>query len=484
MGSDYFTKFGNLKWFVIIVFVACTILSLITVLGYPGQMSYDSFYALRESRTFVQGGSYPPMHAYVWRLFETIKSGPLLMWVFHNSILILSYLFVVSCLIKTRLVVVVGVCITFLWPAVFGSMLTVWKDVPTAAYLMSGFAIYLIVLKIKNGTVRNITIILALISLVLGMSMKLNAVVAGFPVLWLLLYRAVFKGREKAIVKSFIGSIIVVLPVIFISSYNLEKFQKFKPYNYLIAYPETYTLANDLIGMSYYTNKDIVLDDGNIFITAECVKEIYSGFGIQEMQPLVKNCKDISNQNYFKYFGKTQLLGPWLEYIASDPESYLKSKFFFMMSLIGMVDYPSYLVTQYHTPNSIQISLPSQSPLNPNAGEYWEADTATSEISSYARWYVMSADKYQLRVYVPYLFALLSVLILAIFHEFKIEFLALFISGFLYFASNALLVVEAGTRYNLWSVFCAFILIIKMFDVWVSIANSYRIKSKKVCDRC
>ena len=53
-------------------------------------MSFDSMYALRQARTGIDTGGYPPMVSYLWALCEKVVPGQGGMFVLQNALVFLG----------------------------------------------------------------------------------------------------------------------------------------------------------------------------------------------------------------------------------------------------------------------------------------------------------------------------------------------------------------------------------------------------------
>ncbi|MEM7353105.1 MAG: hypothetical protein AAF657_20090, partial [Acidobacteriota bacterium] len=66
--------------------VAVTIL----VCAWPGFLSYDSFYMLRQARFGLTDSMHPPLMTLIWRALDSIYPGPALMLLFNASLFLLA----------------------------------------------------------------------------------------------------------------------------------------------------------------------------------------------------------------------------------------------------------------------------------------------------------------------------------------------------------------------------------------------------------
>jgi len=158
--------------------IACAILWAV----YPGFMSYDSLHALREARTQVQGGPYPPFPSYLWRLVEMVYPGPAPMLLLQNAALLGAFaaFFVISGV--GPWLALPGLVAVALAPALLGPMLVVWKDVAMSAAFALACSI-LLLLHADRPRGRGPLFAAALVLIFCGMALRLNAAPAGLPLL-------------------------------------------------------------------------------------------------------------------------------------------------------------------------------------------------------------------------------------------------------------------------------------------------------------
>jgi hypothetical protein len=63
-----------------------TIFVAVCVISWPGFMSFDSMYALRQARTGIETGVWPPMVSYLWVLCEQFIPGQGGMFIVGNAL--------------------------------------------------------------------------------------------------------------------------------------------------------------------------------------------------------------------------------------------------------------------------------------------------------------------------------------------------------------------------------------------------------------
>lgn len=171
---------GHAAW--IALSWALGLAALILWVVYPGFMSYDSLHALREARTQVQGGAYPPFVSYVWRAVDAVVPGPAGMLLLQNAVLLgaLAAFFVLAGFGAPG--AVLGVTVVALAPPLLGSMLVVWKDVAMSASFAAAAAL-LLMLHSGAGRARRLGLVAALALVFFGTAFRLNAAPAAVPLL-------------------------------------------------------------------------------------------------------------------------------------------------------------------------------------------------------------------------------------------------------------------------------------------------------------
>ncbi len=148
-------------------------------ISWPGFMSYDSMYALRQARTGIETGGYPPMVSYLWALCEQFIPGQGGMFIVQNALVFFGVAALGRALGASDFRILVAMLLVALAPATLGPMLVVWKDVAFGGLMAIAYAITLNYVEQR----RRAWLAAALLSLAVASSLRLNGVAAAAPAL-------------------------------------------------------------------------------------------------------------------------------------------------------------------------------------------------------------------------------------------------------------------------------------------------------------
>lgn len=147
--------------------------------AYPGYMSFDSTFQLRQSRTGVMYEGHPPVMAELWRVVELFIAGPLGMLLIQSVCFLAGTYLLLRRWMSERAAAIVASAI--LWfPVTAATMAVIWKDSQMAAYLMLGIALLL--------DERRKMRVLGLAALWMATAMRHNAFAMTLPLIVLLFY--------------------------------------------------------------------------------------------------------------------------------------------------------------------------------------------------------------------------------------------------------------------------------------------------------
>jgi len=152
---------------------------LVCRISWPGFMSFDSMYALRQARTGIEAGSYPPMVSYLWWLCERIIPGQGGMFALGNALAFGGVAALGRAIGARELRILLAMLLLVYAPLTLGPMLVVWKDVPFGGLMAIGYAITLKAIDDRRPAV----IAAAVLSLVFASTFRLNGVAAAAPAL-------------------------------------------------------------------------------------------------------------------------------------------------------------------------------------------------------------------------------------------------------------------------------------------------------------
>jgi hypothetical protein len=149
----------------------------VCLVSWPGFMSYDSMYALRQARSGIETGGYPPMVSYVWALCERIIPGQGGMFVLQNALVFLGVAALGRALGAGDFRILLAMLVVAFAPATLGPMLVVWKDVAFGGLMALGYAFTLRYL----ARPRLAAALSALAWLALASSFRINGIAAAVP---------------------------------------------------------------------------------------------------------------------------------------------------------------------------------------------------------------------------------------------------------------------------------------------------------------
>lgn len=158
---------------------ASALTAVVCLLSWPGFMSYDSMYALRQARTGIETGGYPPMVSYVWALCERFIPAQGGMFILQNALVFASVVALGRAVGFGEPRIVLAMFLLAIAPLTLGPMLVVWKDVSFAGFAALGYACALRYLERR----RRAALALALLFILLASSFRLNGIAAALPAL-------------------------------------------------------------------------------------------------------------------------------------------------------------------------------------------------------------------------------------------------------------------------------------------------------------
>lgn len=148
---------------------------------WPGLMTYDSFYMLRQARFGLTDSNHPPFMTLIWRGLDLVYPGPALMLFFNAALFLLSLAHLIDLYSpRRRLTVLILIAVVFFSP-LLGPLTTVWKDVTMLAFFTAAAA------ALAHSVQRGVTWPLApaLIFLLMGTACRHDALAAAVPLfLW------------------------------------------------------------------------------------------------------------------------------------------------------------------------------------------------------------------------------------------------------------------------------------------------------------
>jgi len=241
---------------------------LISAVSWPGFMSFDSMYALKQAREGIETGGYPPMVSYVWFLCDQLLAGQGGMFLLQNMLVFFGIVQLGRSLAIGPLRVAAAIAIVMLSPMTLGPMLVVWKDVAFAGWLLFGYAFTFDFL--RTGKRRQLWV--ALFFITMASCFRLNGIVAAIPALALIACRISglktpwqkdnegarigWRNSGKAVGFFFAITMFVFGSVVLISTWRLPDLKKVN-----IATGSGWTQLGDLIGISACAKRNLIPGD-------------------------------------------------------------------------------------------------------------------------------------------------------------------------------------------------------------------------------
>lgn len=142
------------------------------VYAFPGFMSFDSVYQLRQARWGYLTDSHPPFMAALWAVVEVFITGPIGMLVIQSAAF-LAGAYLVLCQVMAPRRAALGATLILWFPPIASFMAVIWKDSQMAGFLLLGFGLML------QPTRRSR--LLALAALLVATLMRHNALTAVAP---------------------------------------------------------------------------------------------------------------------------------------------------------------------------------------------------------------------------------------------------------------------------------------------------------------
>ncbi len=406
-------------------------------------MSYDSLHALREARTAVQGGPYPPFVSYVWRVVDALWPGPTLMLAVQNFLLIAAVGSLCRSFGYRTFGTLVGMTFFVTMPAILGPMLVVWKDVAVSACFSAACALLGVAQRATTAKGRRAALSAAVAAIFGGMAYRFNAVAGALPLLiwWVAVMRHQATPVRRAFVVWTTGgaalTAVLFAGVTLINSYALPGLRPLVPnpsFNAVRVY--------DLLGMSAIERRSVVPSTvlpGDPDLLGEYAARIYS-------PAHVNRAMDADRDGVYRSLlsGDPKLISiAWREAVASHPRAYLTHRWLGFEVLIGL--------------HSGEVFYPTHPGVDPNEfGIVHVPSRVTAHLLDYMResCQEISCTTFLCRPWVWYLAGGVATLFCVLLGSEPVRraTMAIFMSGAAYLAPQFFIDPAADLRYNHWAI--------------------------------
>ena len=311
---------------------------LITIIFYPGFMSYDTLHALRGARYGVIDSVWPPMVSYIWMFVDFFSEDPSLMHFFQILVLFISinYIFKFYEINSNKKIFILFLVILFI-PYLIGTLAVIWKDV-----LMTSFIFLTLTLLIKFEKSEEYKyLFLSLIFLIISACIRHNAIFAIWPFIiyfsYLFTKKIFFFNKKKFI------SIIIIF---FLTLMGTMKFKN------LI---DTYSITNRVVMKNSTSNflKGRMIRDlagASICLNKNLFKNISYGSQLDDLIESYDPRHTNLSKGIYKAVGRKHLDGIdlrnlWLNTLFNHPICFFKYHFDLTSYLIGMHSGKQFLIT-------------------------------------------------------------------------------------------------------------------------------------------
>lgn len=244
----------------------------VCAISWPGFMSFDSMYALKQAREGIETGGYPPMVSYVWFVCDQLIAGQGGMFVLQNALVFFGIVQLGKSLEIGPWRIACAIVIVMLSPVTLGPMLVVWKDVAFAGWLLFAYAFAFDFM--QNGKRRSLC--LAFFFVTMASCFRLNGIAAALPAFALVACRIAgvktpwqedsiptSRVSRKSWIKASLStgyflliSAFVFVCVVLSSSWRLPDLKKID-----IATGSGWTQMSDLIGISVCAKRNLIPGD-------------------------------------------------------------------------------------------------------------------------------------------------------------------------------------------------------------------------------
>jgi hypothetical protein len=247
---------------------------LLSLVFWPGLMSYDSVHALQGAREGVSDSTWPPMVSYVWRLVDIFFPAPIAMLFSQVLLLMVSTASILNRYLGEKKFLYFSLLTMIAIPVHLGTVSVIWKDVLLAALALASVAM---TLKLKNSRSSSQVILTSLavcLLLIVATSVRHNAIFAtGFLALffcWTLAGRLKI-NRRQALTSAFSFLLLssMVATKLFVDNYSLPDLKVISGTGEF----STTIMKLDLLGYSKCTGNNLTVGDKTF--TLEVIKNGY-----------------------------------------------------------------------------------------------------------------------------------------------------------------------------------------------------------------
>lgn len=306
----------------------------ICLIAWPGFMSFDSLYAYRQSIEGVETAMWPPMHDYLFFIFRHLPGGPGSFLFFQCFALFFSSNLIIRHFSPSPAVSIplMGLFfgIFFLFPAMAGTLIALWKDTAVATFAIMAVALWLACTRRFSW----LKLVLIFLSLTVAVALRYNAITLIVPLLLLMMVQPgvnATKLRHRAVVGA--GIICMMLLAYSSTLWRLPDFRRLPP----VASLATLIQLWDIAGMSVCANENLLPPEAGSKDepwTADALSKVYDPRHVN----LSFEKPEWSERILFRYTPEESeaLNRRWLELLTSNTGCYLQTRFNVFREQMGL----------------------------------------------------------------------------------------------------------------------------------------------------
>ena len=410
------------KFLLFYIAALCAVLTI--ALYYPGFLSSDGVFQLRQARYGIRDNGHPPLMAYLWRILDFVIRGPAGMLMLQTILYWFSLAAICRCLNMANWLRVAMLLAVGFFPPLFGLLGTIWKDVAMHAFLLAAIACSLM----ARHTARLAFVWAAYVFLFFAAGFRHNAFAAVVPLLVWNSHIASRIAGWRVWRASALAFVVLFAGVTFINRAGVADAQLWRG-----------TLVHDLVGISVRANTNLLpleLSTASGLSLAD-LKSIYVGWHLDslfhpEVRRFFKLPPDATPRIILlEGADGRKIRDAWLSAVSAHPAAYLAHR----MELVGKL-----LVFEAGTP-----WMPYHVRVEPNdLGVTYTPGARASLLESTLGFFAWKTHLYSVWIYL-----LLVLALLAVFRTDPVV-LSVGLSGLLYELSNFLLAASPDFRYSNW----------------------------------
>jgi hypothetical protein len=413
--------------------ILCVAFAALVIYAFPGYMSIDSVHQLFEGRTGHFSNPHPPLMAAMWGVLDRVVSGPLLMLLLQVGLL-LGGLYHVSCRWMPARWAALSASALLLFPPIAATMAVIWKDSQMAAFLVASVAAMLD----RRRAVRLIGLALA----AAACAFRHNGFAAAVPLIGLLFVWTPGLRWWKRYTISGAAAVIAVGTAFGVNELLTDERVFFSP------------AFADIVGVVRYTHPRSdeelreILRDTPLRVTTSIQATFKKQFSARNPYWVI-NGEDRLFDIPSTEAQRAAVSRAWRELIRSDLSAYLWFRWIVFAEVLGMSE------SELWSPvwNEFLGYAGQEAWIHHNAAR----SPLQAELARGLAWLATET-----RLFRPYLFALLALLMIALVCRDRVTF-AVLVSGLLYEASFAVAGATPDHRYSHWMITCTCLAAVMLF---------------------